>query len=165
MSNRTVLRVGLLKMAGHRLRAMRGGHRPRFLTIDVDSLPIEVYGQQPGSEYNGHYHCRIYHPLIASAAETGDLLDAQLRPGNAHTAEGGIDFVLSLLNDVERELCQVAAVRIDAGFPEENFLSALENRGTPYVARVKNNAVLDRMAEPFLRRPVGRPPVEPSEPP
>jgi hypothetical protein len=27
-------------------------------------------------------------------AETGDLLDARLRAGNAHTAEGALDFIL-----------------------------------------------------------------------
>lgn len=159
--NRTVLRLALLEVAARRFRAGRGGHRQRNLTIDVDSLPIEVHGQQPGSEYNGHYHCRIYHPLIASVADTGDLLDVQLRAGTAHTAAGGIDFILPLLDDVERELCQVAAVRIDAGFPEENLLGSLEGRGTHYVAREKNNAVLNRMAAPFLKRPVGRPPIEP----
>jgi hypothetical protein len=159
--NRAALRLALLEVAARRLRAGRGGHRQRYLTIDVDSLPVEVHGQQPGSEYNGHYHCQIYHPLIASVADTGDLLDVQLREGTAHTAAGGIDFILPLLDDVERELCQVAAVRIDAGFPEEKLLGALEGRGTPYVAREKNNAVLNRMAEPFLKRPVGRPPNEP----
>jgi hypothetical protein len=55
----------------------------------------------------------------------------------------------------------VAAVRIDAGFPEDELLSALEERGTPYVARLRNNAVLDRLAAPFLSRPPGRPPAEP----
>jgi len=66
-----------------------------------------------------------------------------------------------LLDDVERELCQVASVRIDAGFPEENLMASMEGRETPYVARVKNNAVLDRMAAAYLKRPVGRPPTEP----
>jgi hypothetical protein len=159
--HRAVLRLSLLEVAARRLRAGRDGHRQRYLTIDVDSLPIEVHGRQPGAEYNGHYHCQIYHPLIASVADTGDLLDVQLREGTAHTAAGGIDFILPLLDDVEREMCQVAAVRIDAGFPEEKLLGALEGRGTPYVAREKNNAVLNRMAEPLLKRPVGRPPNEP----
>jgi len=132
----------------------------RYLTVDVDSLPVEVHGHQPGSEHNGHYHLRIYHPLVASCAETGDLLDLRLREGNVHTADGALSFIDALLDRVEEKLCQVAAVRIDAGFPEENLLAALEARNTPYVARVKNNQVLDRMAEPYLRRPVGRPPQE-----
>ena len=159
--NCAVLRESLVVSAARRVKAMRGGHRQRYLTIDVDSLPIVVHGHQPGSAHNGHFHARVYHPLVATAAELGDLLDVQLRPGNAHTAEGALEFILPLLERVERELCQVASVRIDAGFPADELLSALEARGTPYVARVKNNAVLDRLAEPHVRRPVGRPPDEP----
>jgi hypothetical protein len=159
--NRTTLRQGILETAARRIKAGRGGHRLRYVNVDIDSLPIEVHGHQPFSEHNGHYHARIYHPLIASVAETGDLLDAWLRPGSVHTADGALEFIPQLLDRVERDLCQVAAVRIDAGFPEEKLLSMLEQRQTPYVARVKNNPVLDRMALPFLNRPVGRPPNEP----
>ena len=115
--NRAVVRRALVEFAARRHRVGRHGHRFRYLTVDLDSLPIEVEGQQPGSEYNGHYHTRIFHPLIASVGETGDLLDAKLRAGNAHTAAGGADFLLPLLAEVEQKLCQVAAVRIDAGFP------------------------------------------------
>ncbi len=159
--NRRGLRRSLLEVAARRLRAQRDGHRIRYVTIDLDSLPIEVHGSQEGSAYNGHYHARIFHPLIASIAETGDLLDMKLREGTAHTAAGGLDFLLPLLDQVEGKLCQVASVRIDAGFPEENLLAPLEQRRTGYVARVKNNAVLNRMAEPFLKRPPGRRPQEP----
>jgi hypothetical protein len=159
--NRAVLRDSLLVTAARRIKAGRCGHRMRYVTIDVDSLPIEVHGHQEGSEYNGHYHARIFHPLVASIGETGDLIDMRLRKGNAHTAEGALDFILPLVDRVEKELCQVASARLDAGFPEEKLLAGLEQRRTPYVARVKNNPVLDRMAEPYLRRPPGRPPNEP----
>ncbi|HSW33136.1 MAG TPA: IS1380 family transposase, partial [Steroidobacteraceae bacterium] len=159
--NRSALRCGVLEASARRIRAARGGHRMRYATIDVDGLPVEVHGHQPGSEYNGHYHARIYHPIVASLAETGDLLDIRLRPGNVHGAEGALEFVTSLVERVEERLCQVASVRMDAGFPEEKLLAALEKRRTPYVARVRNNSVLDAMAEPLLRRPPGRPPNEP----
>ncbi len=89
------------------------------------------------------------------------MLDARLRPGNAHTAEGALGFVLDLVDRLEGTMCQVAMVRLDAGFPEEGLLAGLEARGTPYVARIRNNRVLDRMAAPHLRRPPGRPPAEP----
>ncbi len=161
-ANRPVLHDSLLEAAARRIRAgRRRRHRLRYVTLDVDSLPIEVEGHQPGSEHHGYYHARIFHPLIAVIGETGDVIAAKLREGNAHTADGGVDFILPLLDSVERKLCQVAAVRMDAGFPEEELLAALEERGTPYVARLRNNAVLDRMAEPWLRRPPGRPPLEP----
>jgi hypothetical protein len=116
------------------------------VTVDVDSLPVEVEGHQPGSAYNGHHHRRIYHPLVASIAETGDLLDVRLREGNVHSASGALEFIEELLERVEKHICQVAAVRFDAGFPEEKLLARLEERGTPYVARVRSTAVLKRQA-------------------
>jgi hypothetical protein len=159
--NLPVVREALLETAARRVKAGRDGHRMRYASIDVDGLPVEVHGHQPGSAYNGHYHSRIYHPIVASLAETGDLVDLRLREGNVHSAEGALEFVLSVVERVEKDLCQVASVRMDAGFPEEKLLAGLEGRSTPYVARVRNNAVLDRMAEPYLVRPVGRPPKEP----
>ncbi len=154
-ANRQVLRDGLVVMAGRRLRATNRGHRRRYLTLDIDSLPIEVHGHQAGAEYNGHYRATVFHPLIATAAETGDLLDVRLRPGRVHTAEGALDFILDLVDRTEQELCQVASVRFDAGFPSEALLSGLESRRlpVPYVARFRNNARLKRMAAPHLLLP------------
>src|SRR5437667_2410630 len=86
--NRQVVRLSLLELAPRRNRVFPYATLFRPLTVDLDSLPIEVEGHQPGSAYNGHYHTRVYHPLIASVSETGDLLDAKLREGNAHTADG-----------------------------------------------------------------------------
>jgi Transposase DDE domain group 1 len=115
-----------------------------------------VHGAQPGSAWNGHYRRRVYHPIVACAAETGDMLDARLRPGNAHTAEGALDFVLDLVDRLEGTMCQVGMVRMDAGLPEERLLAGMEARGTPYVARLRNNRAPDRMAAPHLRRPPAR---------
>jgi len=158
--NRSVLRDFLLEGAARRLKATNGGHRQRYVTLDIDSIPVEVDGSQPGAEYNAHYGATIFHPLIATTAELGDILDVKLRPGTVHTAEGGLDFILTLVKAAKTKLCQVAAVRIDAGFPDDVTLCGLEGEGIPYVARIKNNSVLDRMAEPYLARPVGRPPQE-----
>ena len=80
------------------------GHRLRHVTLDADFLPIEVHGQQEGSQYNGHYGVRCYHPLVAVLGETGDLVDIRLREGNVHTAEGALDFILPLLDRLEREV-------------------------------------------------------------
>jgi len=162
-ANRQALRDGLFEVAARRYTTTRGGGRSRYLTIDVDSLPVRVEGHQPGSEYNGHYHARIYHPLVATLGEAGDLLDVQLREGTSHTAAGALGFILPLIDRVEARICQVASVRVDAGFPEEELLGGLETRRVGYVARVRNNARLDALAEPLLRRPAGRRPKEPRE--
>ncbi len=142
-------------------RAERGGKRPRRLTLDVDSLPIDVHGHQPKAEWNGHYRGRIYHPLITSVAETGDMLDARLRPGNVGTAEGALDAILDVVDRAQTSLCEVAMVRIDAGFPSPGLLAGLEARGIDYVARLRANPALDRLAAPYMKRPPGRRPIEP----
>ena len=145
-----MLREGLQRLAGWRLKAMGGWRRPKTLVIDIDSLPVEVHGEQPGSAWNGYYHRRVYHPIVAAAGETGDILDLRLREGQVHTADGGLEFVLEVLERAERHLCGKAAVRFDAGYPGEPLMAALEERGTHYVARVRNNAVLKRLALPAM---------------
>jgi hypothetical protein len=87
--------------------------------------------------------------------------DARLGAGSAHTAEGALDFVLDLITRVETTLCRVALVRMDAGFPGEPLLAGLEGNRTPYVARIKNNKALGRLAAAHLTRPAGRPPAKP----
>jgi len=69
--------------------------REREITLDLDSLPQEVHGHQPGRAYNGHYGLRCYHPLVASVMGRF-FLEAKLRPGNVHTADGGIAFVFPI---------------------------------------------------------------------
>lgn len=159
--NRAVLREAISESAIRRVRMSNGGRRRKTLTLDVDSLPVEVHGHQPGSEWNGHYGRRIYHPLIACCAETGDLLDAVLRPGKVGTADGGLDFILAQVDRCRARLAERVMVRFDAGFPDGTTLSGLEARKVEYLARIRNNAALNKMAEPHLKRPPGRPPEQP----
>jgi len=126
-------------------------------TLDLDSMPHTVHGHQPGSAYNGHYGVRCYHPLVASIDERF-FLGARLRPGNAHTADGGLDFVLPIVDWLRTFIGRVW-LRADAGFPESEFLDTLEAEDIPYVCRLRSNAVLQRLAAPHLRRPRGRPPA------
>ncbi|REC56349.1 hypothetical protein DRV84_09910 [Rhodosalinus sediminis] len=49
-SNRSELRKAALELGARAPRAERGGKRPRRLTLDVDSLRIEVHGHQPKPE-------------------------------------------------------------------------------------------------------------------
>lgn len=145
--NRQVLSEGMAWGTGRRLRAKQpGGQKLEQVTLDVDSLPVEVHGEQPGSAYNGHYHTRIYHPLVALLAESGDLVDVRLREGQVHTANAALAFIEPVLERVERHVSQKVALRMDAGFPEDTLLSYLEQRGTAYVARIRNTSVLKEEA-------------------
>jgi hypothetical protein len=148
--NRRGLLAVLLDAAEQR-RGLRPGERYRETTLDLDSLPREVFGQQPGSAWNGHYRMRCYHPLVVRS-EWGDYLGAKLRPGNVHTAGGGLAFVLPVLRRA-RAWAEQVWLRIDAGFPEPELLETLEEEGFLYVARLKTNAALERLAAPYLALP------------
>ena len=91
-------------------------------------------------------------------AGIADILSAELRPGNVHTADGVLRHLRPVFERAKRDFGGVAALRGDAGFPEDRLLSFLETEEVPYVFRIKTNPVLDRLAEPFLHRPPGRRP-------
>jgi len=100
--------------------------------------------------YNGYYKYTCHHPIAAMLAETGDILDIKLRPGNVHSADGLSDFLFPLIDDVEGKIGLVASVRGDAAMPNEDDMSELERRRIGYAFRIKSNAVLKRLAEPYL---------------
>ena len=122
-ANLKVLREAVLELAGRGMRAGRQGKRLRSVTLDVDSAPIEVHGHQPKAEWNGHYTARIYHPLITSIAETGDMLDARLRAGNIATAEGALDVILDVVERARKGFCDVAIVRAHHGDPATDSMT------------------------------------------
>ena len=64
------------------------------LTIDLDSTICETYGlAKEGARHHGYTGKRGYHPLLAVAAGTGDVLMCRLREGRANTARGAAHFL------------------------------------------------------------------------
>jgi hypothetical protein len=170
--NRYALRDALADACERHLRASGGDHAARKITVDIDSFPIAVHGQQPGSAYNGHYKDTVYHPLVANYSVAGDydsmhdgrrlgngFLHAILRQGQVHTAQGVLRFVQEVVAKGKR-LSYRPDLRIDAGYTDGVTLDYLTGENLRYLGRLKSNPVLDRLAAPHLTRPVGRPPKE-----
>ena len=62
------------------------------LTIDLDSTICETYGvAKEGARHHGYTGQRGYHPLLAVAAGTGDVLMARLHEGRAKTPPAALD--------------------------------------------------------------------------
>ena len=71
------------------------------LTIDLDSTICETYGlAKEGARHHGYTGKRGYHPLLAIAAGTGDVLMARLREGRANTARGAAHFLRETVSRV-----------------------------------------------------------------
>ena len=63
-------------------------------TIDLDSTLCETYGlAKEGARQPGYSGARGYHPLLAVAAGTGEVLMARLREGRANSARGAAHFL------------------------------------------------------------------------
>ncbi len=84
---------------------------------------------------------------MASVADTGDMLDARLRSGQVHAADGAVEFIADFVKRAKGELAQEIDVRFDAGFPSEGLFKKLEDMGTDYVCRIRNNSVLKDLSE------------------
>ena len=154
---------GLLRLVVWRLSSLQNGERPKQLTLDIDGLPIEVHGHQGGSAYHGLYGTRIYSPLVASLAETGDMVGGLLREGNAGPAENADTWIPHLVRRLNESTGAQVRVRIDAGFTDNATLEALEDRGIEYLGRLRSHTGLQKLAAPHLKRPPGRPPEQPRE--
>ena len=154
---------GLLRLVVWRLSSLQNGERPKQLTLDIDGLPIEVHGHQGGSAFHGLYGARIYSPLVASLAETGDMVGGLLREGNAGPAENADTWIPHLVRRLNESTGAQVRVRIDAGFTDNATLEALEDRGIEYLGRLRSHTGLQKLAAPHLKRPPGRPPEQPRE--
>ena len=88
------------------------------LTIDLDSTICETYGlAKEGARHHGYTGQRGYHPLLAIAAGTGDVLMARLRAGRAHTARGAAHFLRETVGRVRRAGASgQLTMRADRGF-------------------------------------------------
>lgn len=151
-----------------RHRRVRGAqHRLRRGTLDIDVFPVTAHGHQEGAAYNGHYGRTVYQPLVASFAPWGDYDHARLGDGFVHarlagtapTGAAALAFIRQAVRQADG-LAQCLDTRFDAGLANGTVMDGLEDDGTRFVARRRNNPRLDALAQPFLTRPAGRPPTE-----
>ena len=67
------------------------------LVLDIDSFIGEVHGQRSRAPATGTRAELGYHPLLATRADTSEILHVRLRKGQAHTQRGALRFVDELL--------------------------------------------------------------------
>ena len=75
--------------------------------------------------------CKHYSPLVASIAETGDLVGGLLREGNVGPALQADSWIPQLVERFRQAGTQVR-VRIDAGFTGNPTLAALDKANIEY---------------------------------
>lgn len=119
------------------------------LTIDIDSSVCETYGvkKQGGAKFS-YLGVRGYHPLIASLADTGELLHTRLRGGNATSGRGAGSFVAETISRV-RHAGAVGALtlRADSGFYAAAVVSACRRAGVAFSITARKNPAIRKAIE------------------
>ena len=131
-------------------RAWRAGAGPgaERLVVDVDSFVGEVHGYQKQGAAFGYTSQRGYHPLLASRADTGEVLHIRLRKGSANTARGALRFVEELIARTERAGARgEKLLRADSGFWSNKVFARLERAGWDYSIGVRLQAHVRRAIE------------------
>ena len=96
------------------------------LTIDLDSTVCETYGLgKEGARHHGYTGQRGYHPLLAVAEGTGEVLMCRLRKGRANTARGAANFLRETVSRVRYAgATGPLTVRADSGFYTHDMVAA-----------------------------------------
>ncbi len=130
----TVGHVRQLDAVGREMlrRAWEGERGPgaRALTIDMDSTICEVFGLLKQGVGFGYTKVRGYHPLLATRADTGEVLHSRLRGGAAFTARGAAGFLAETFSRVRAAgATGQLTLRADSGFYSNAVLTTAAGRG------------------------------------
>ena len=87
----------LFAMVLSRAWAAGAGPRDEPMTIDLDSTICEVHGYDKGGAAYGYTKMLGYHPLLATRADTGEILHVRQRKGSAASGRGAQRFIEELV--------------------------------------------------------------------
>ncbi len=108
------------------------------LVIDIDSTICEVAGHLKHGAGFGYTKVLGYHPILATRADTGEVLHARMRKGAANTQRGARRFIDELVARVRRAGATGAlTVRVDSGFWSNDTIATLGRLDVRYTMAVR----------------------------
>ena len=132
-------------------RAWRAGAGPGDapFTIDLDSTICETYGlAKEGARHHSYTGARGYHPLLAIAADTGDVLMARLREGRANTARGAAHFLRETVGRVRHAGAKgQLTVRADSGFYTHAVVAVCRRMDVRFSITIRQHKSLHNLIE------------------
>ena len=140
-------RVGRELMA----RAWAAGAGPGDgpLTIDLDSTICATYGlAKEGARHHSYTGQRGYHPLLAVAAGTGEVLMSRLGEGRANTVRGAAHFLRETVGRVRHGGARgQLTVRADSGFYAHALVAVCREMDVRYSITIRQHARLRNIIE------------------
>jgi hypothetical protein len=131
---------GVLGKLIERAWALGAGPGTEAMTIDIDSTICEVDGKHKQGAGFGYTRKLGYHPILATRADTGEVLHARMRKGSANTQRGARRFIEELVARVRRAGATGAlTMRMDSGFWSNDTIVTLGRLGVRYTMAVRTN--------------------------
>jgi hypothetical protein len=113
------------------------------MTIDLDSTVCEVHGHHKGGAAYGYTRQLGYHPLLATRADTGEVLHARQRTGRAASGRGAERFVNELAGRVRRAGASgQLTLRADSGFWSARVLAACRRHRIHFSITVRQTSTV-----------------------
>jgi len=118
-------------------------------TIDLDSTICETYGlAKEGATQHGYTGVRGYHPLLAVAAGTGDVLMARLRGGTATSGRSAGHFLAETIGRVRSAgATGQLTVRADSGFYVHAVVAVCRKLGVRFSVTIRQHRSVRRLIE------------------
>ena len=128
------------------------------LTIDLDSTVCETYGlAKEGAQRHNYAGQRGYHPILAVAAGTGEVLMCRLRQGRANTARGAAHFLRETVSRVRYAgATGQLTVRADSGFYNHDIVATCRDQSVRFSITVASTRACGTSSRPYPRQN-GRP--------
>jgi hypothetical protein len=127
------------KVLGRAWELGAGPGRAR-LVIDVDSTICAVEGKAKQGAAYGYTKVLGYHPILATRADTGEVLHARMRKGSANTSRGARRFIDEVVARVRRAgAVGEIVMRFDSGFWANDTLQVLGRHRVRYTMAVRTN--------------------------
>ena len=119
------------------------------LTIDLDSTIFETYGlAKEGARHHSYTGQRGYHPLLAIASGTGDVLMSRLREGRANTARGAAHFLRETVGRIRYAGARgQLTVRADSGFYAHALVAVCREMDVRYSITIRRHKSLRNLIE------------------
>jgi hypothetical protein len=110
------------------------------LVIDLDSTICEVEGKRKQGAGFGYTRVLGYHPILACRADTGEVLHARMRKGQANTQRGARRFIDELVARVRRAgTAGQITMRMDSGFWSNDTIATLNRLNVRYTMAVRTS--------------------------
>lgn len=110
------------------------------LVIDVDSTICAVEGRQKQGAAYGYTKVLGYHPILASRADTGEIVHARMRKGSANTARGARRFIDEVIARLRRAgAAGEIVMRFDSGYWAKDTIAVLARHRVRFTMAVRTN--------------------------